>query len=471
MPESPFISIDIGSTWTKGALFGWDGTGRLVLLGRRQCPTTQDDLARGFVQVQAALAALLQAGTQAKTRFCSSAKGGLGIAAIGLVPELTLEAARLAALSAGGKVLRAFAYKLTEADLRELERLHPDIILLAGGTDGGNEEYVRHNLQALANLAAPPSLIYAGNRAVADTARSLLAGRDLQVVDNLFPEFNQLHPDPARSAIREVFLRQIVKGRGLDRVVAATGAEPLPTPLAFFTLVEAVAANGPGWEEFCALDMGGATTDVYSSHDEQAETEPVLRRGLPEPPVKRTVEGDLGMRISARHAAEAAAPLVRERLAAQGISEAVWQGFLGRIDRQPDFLPEAPVEQACDRILANACVTEALFRHCGRDRTLFTVDGDRTVRHGRNLSRIPKVVGSGGFLSRLSSVEPLAGIGALRLDGQGGRVLWPQEFSYWVDALYLWPLLGTLAGEFPGPAAALAVASLQAAGPASTPLC
>ena len=461
MPTSPIISIDIGSTWTKGALFGWNCQGGLELLGRRQHPTTQDDLAGGFSQVQADLQALLPAGMPARTRFCSSAKGGLGIVAVGLVPELTLEAARLAALSAGGKVLRAFAYKLTAADLREMERLHPDIILLAGGTDGGNEEYVRHNLQALTALAVPAAIVYAGNRAMADAARTMLAGHDLHAVDNLFPEFNQLHPEPARAAIRDIFLKQIVKGRGLDRIVAATGGQPLPTPLAFFKLVEAIAEHCPGWQEFCALDMGGATTDVYSCHDESLEEDQVLHRGLPEPRVKRTVEGDLGVRISARTAAEAAPALIRERLAGQGLAATAWQAFLDRIAVQPDWLPESPAEQACDRILANACVVEALFRHCGRDRTIFTVDGDRTVRHGRNLSRIAKVVGSGGFLSQLAASGVLDGVGAARVDAQGGRVLWPREFEYWIDAQYLWPLLGNLAGEYPDAAAALAVASLK----------
>jgi uncharacterized protein (TIGR01319 family) len=463
MQVPAIISIDIGSTWTKGVLFRVDAGG-LHLLARRETPTTVHDLATGFAVVRDDLerAAAAAGLPPPPIRFSSSAKGGLAVVAVGLVPELTLEAAKMAALSAGAKVVKAFAYKLTAEDLREIAAIKPDIILLAGGTDGGNEEYILHNARALAAAAVPGVIIYAGNRAAAEASRSLLAGTDARFAENLFPEFNQLNPEPARAAIRDVFLRQIIHGKGLDRVVAATGCQPKPTPLAFLELAEAIAGHCPGWEEFCALDMGGATTDVYSSHrDDADEGGGVLRRGLPEPDVKRTVEGDLGMRVSAPAVWEALAGMIRPKLAAAGLSEAVWLAYLDRLAADPGHLPQDAAGQACDLVLANACVAEALRRHCGRDRVLYTIDGDRIVRRGKNLSGVKKVIGTGGYLAHLDSATPMAGVGETAPDRRGETILWPREFEYWIDQDYLLPLLGNLAAEMPEVAAQAAIAALR----------
>ena len=57
---------------------------------------------------------------------------------VGLVRELTAEAARQAALGAGAKLVGTFAYRLTAADIAQIDALAPDILLLCGGTDGGN---------------------------------------------------------------------------------------------------------------------------------------------------------------------------------------------------------------------------------------------------------------------------------------------------------------------------------------------
>ena len=80
----------------------------------------------------------------------SSAKGGLAVAALGLVPEITLEVAKLAACSAGAKLTQVLSYRLNGADIRALEQNPPDILLFAGGTDGGNTDYLLRNAQALA---------------------------------------------------------------------------------------------------------------------------------------------------------------------------------------------------------------------------------------------------------------------------------------------------------------------------------
>ena len=72
--------------------------------------------------------------------------------ATGLVPELTAQAAKQASLGAGAKVVKTYSYELTDGDVEEIDGINPDILLLTGGTDGGNKEHIIHNAHQLAKL-------------------------------------------------------------------------------------------------------------------------------------------------------------------------------------------------------------------------------------------------------------------------------------------------------------------------------
>lgn len=455
------LSVDIGSTWTKAALFRVEGEG-LSCEARAAVPTTVNNLADGFFEVASRLAGdgavdQLRCGRM-ELAYSSSAKGGLAVAAIGLVPEVTLETAKLAACSAGARLTQVFSYRLTRSDIQALERHPPDILLFAGGTDGGNTDYVLANAQALAASSLDCAFVYAGNRSVRDEVAEILRAKDLHLVDNVLPEIENPNPDPARAAIRGIFLGQIVRGKGLDTIVAATGAQPLPTPYAVFEYAKAIRAHVGGWQEFLLLDMGGATTDMYSAHEENPAPGTVLR-SLPEPVVKRTVEGDLGMRVSAVSAAQAALPL----LPAMGLGEADAQAlcaYAARVAAAPDTLPTSAQEQHLDALLAGACVAQACMRHAGRATTVYTPDGDVRVQTGRDLSAVPRVIGSGGWLARAARFEPSSWLAPLRVDDKRRAVLMPGRFEYWRDEANLFPLLANAARLHPQAAARAGVGAL-----------
>ena len=464
------ISIDIGSTYTKGVLFGLESArGRLVFrpLASSRTPTTVDHLARGFETVAAPLrAAAGHDGTP--IHFSSSARGGLAIAAVGIVPELTLKTARLTALSAGGRVTSVYAYKLTRASLETLERERPDIVLLAGGTEGGNETYVRHNAAMLARSTVLPqhaAVIYAGNSAIADEVHDLLApaGYDVRVAPNILPEVDRVEPDGAREEIRRVFLQRIVHGKGLDEVVAATGREPLPTPYAVLQLVEALRRRAPSFGEFLLVDMGGATTDVYSSTREEAQQERVIVRGLRDPEVKRTVEGDLGLRVSARSAAQSAASLIGPLM--DEAERAAFADHIERIAQDPALLSESPEERHLDRILASACIHLAIARHAGTWRRVFTAAGETFIQSGKDLRAVETLIGTGGYLaaSDFTPWEPLE-----RASSPTGETLplVPRRLAWLRDGDYLIPLLGNLVADHEEAAVETARMSLTEPGPA-----
>ena len=172
-------------------MFAFSAQGLLGLVARAAHPTTVDNLSRGFNAVFEALAAN---GDADQLFYSSSAKGGLAVAAVGIVPEITAEMARITAHSAGAKLAQSFAYELTNADIAALQKSNPDIILLAGGSDGGNAHYPIENARKLAHSALPSTIVYAGNSHLRDDVQQILAGFDLICVHNLLPTLDCPNP-------------------------------------------------------------------------------------------------------------------------------------------------------------------------------------------------------------------------------------------------------------------------------------
>ena len=458
------VSIDIGSTWTKGALFNLDGPA-LELRRRAAVPTTTQNLADGFFRVLATLTgepdatASVRRG-EIKLYYSSSAKGGLAVAALGLVPDITLETAKVAAYSAGAKLTRVFSYRLTQADIEALENTPPDILLFAGGTDGGNLEYVRANAEVLARSRLDCAIVYAGNRSALDDVSALLRHKDFVAVDNVLPGIDSPNPDPARQAMRAIFLSTIVKGKGLDTIITHTGAEPLPTPFAVYEYAKCIRNHVHGWSDFILLDMGGATTDVYSAHKESPAAGKVIR-GLPEPIVKRTVEGDLGLRVSAAAAADTGRSLIDSALEQAGYQRSEFAAYIERVTNQPNYLPDDDAKgRAFDAILAGTCIAHACARHAGRSHEVYTPDGLVRVQTGRDLTGVPRVIGSGGWLSQVDGFDPHAWFSTVGMDARERTVLLPSHVEYWRDKDYLIPLLANIAQGFPEEAALAGIQAL-----------
>ena len=138
----PVLLVDFGSTYTKATAVEAESG---QLLGTAQSYTTvEQDISLGLEKALAELRGQTGAIEYEKRYACSSAAGGLRMIASGLVPSLTSEAAKRAALGAGAKVIRTYAYELTEDDTAEIAALAPDILLLCGGTDGGNSACALH---------------------------------------------------------------------------------------------------------------------------------------------------------------------------------------------------------------------------------------------------------------------------------------------------------------------------------------
>ena len=142
---------------------------------------------------------------------------------------------------------------------------------------------MRANARALALSSLDAAILYAGNSSMRDEVRDILREKGLTVTANAMPEVGALDIEPARQVIRQVFLDTIVEGRGLARVRERCAADIQPTPLAVFELLESLARSSDEWADTLLIDMGGATTDVYSHTASFPGEEGWVLRGIREP--------------------------------------------------------------------------------------------------------------------------------------------------------------------------------------------
>jgi uncharacterized protein (TIGR01319 family) len=447
------ILIDVGSTWTKGVAVSLP---RGALLARRQHPTTLAGGAGIMRGVRAVMAALAEAapGPVVFRAASSSAAGGLRVAAIGLVPELTGTAARQASLGAGARVVFTGSYVLAPEEIEAIGQAQADIILLSGGTDGGNTQVLLENARRLARARLPATIVLAGNKSARAEARAVLeaAGCDVRVAENVLPTLDALSVESAQAAIRTVFLERIVVARGIEALRAWATHGLLPTPRAVLDAAAFLADGPPSLGTLVVADIGGATTDIHSVGGSEPGPGTLLR-GLPEPRVKRTVEGDLGLRVSATAASDV---LGAEALAqAAGTSaEALRSEAQARVER-PETLRDA---DPFDRALAVAAVAEALHRHAGHLDPIPLRNGG-FLQVGKDLRQAQALIASGGvFAARPDAAALIAE--AQDLAGRRGHLV-PEAPRLLVDRDYVLFAVGLLAAHHPQAAAALALRSLE----------
>ena len=317
----------------------------------------------------------------------------------------------------------------------------PDVVLLTGGTDGGNSEVLLRATRELVDGGWRGPVVVAGNvEAQAEVAAILTAaGVPHVLTDNVVPRIGVLAPEGARAAIREMFLAHVIGGKHLSARGDFTAMVRGATPDVVLTGVE-VLAREVG--DVVVVDVGGATTDVHSVVEIDPEDATLARDVVAPTRVTRTVEGDLGMRWSATTTVAAAGLDLHDAAA--------------RRHRDPGFLPGTDAERDEDESIARAAVGLALRRHAGRARVVLSPEGRVVERTGRDLREVRLLVGSGGALrhGRPGVAERVLrdSVGAGLAEG------WqlPEQARLVVDADYVLAAVGLLAPGHPEAASGVA---------------
>ena len=404
----PVLLIDFGSTYTKVTAVDLEEE---RLLGTADAYTTiQTDVGEGLANALAKLEKTTGPLEYTARYACSSAAGGLRMITSGLVPELTAEAARQASLGAGAKVLRVYSFQLTEDDVQEILAINPDIFLLVGGTDGGNVEVILHNAKMLASVPFDFPVIIAGNRTAARECERILQGHETHIVENVMPKFGVLNIEPARLKIREIFLNRIIQAKGLSKAAELLSGILMPTPSAVMKAMRLLSQGCEGESgigDLIAVDVGGATTDIYSMADGMPADAVTVYKGLPEPYDKRTVEGDIGMRYSIRGIVEAAG--IGRVCQLSGLEKARVEELISLLSEQTEIVPEPGSDlEKLDFALASLAIEIAVTRHAGSMEETYTLMGLTYVQSGKDLRRVRQIVVTGGSLIRTARTGEIA---------------------------------------------------------------
>jgi uncharacterized protein (TIGR01319 family) len=461
------VATDCGSTTTKAILIEYLN-GEYRLISRGEAPTTVEapfeDVTMGVLNSVAELEELSgrkildetgkfispangKVGTDVYIST-SSAGGGLQMMVAGVVRSMTAESAERAALGAGAIVMDVISSndkRLPHQQIERIRHLRPDMILLSGGIDGGTTTHVVELAELIGAADPRPRLgtgyqlpiIYAGNKDAAAAVKETLADKvDLRVVDNLRPVLERENLGPAREEIHELFMEHVMaQAPGYKKLMSWADAPIMPTPGAVGLIIQTI-ANIYNIEAV-GVDIGGATTDVFS----------VFRPDSKTPVFNRTVSANLGMSYSISNVfAEATLPMVM-RWVPFPMDERDLRNRVKNKMIRPTTIPQSMEELIFEQAIAREALRLAFVQHKSFATVLKGVQQQRTIADAFeqsasggtivNMMTLDMLIGSGGVLSHaprrqqsaLMMIDSFLPEGVTRLA---------------VDSIFMMPQLGVL---------------------------
>ncbi|AYZ73381.1 DNA mismatch repair protein MutL [Fusobacterium necrophorum] len=441
-----YILIDFGSTYTKLTLI--DADNRCLLATTNANTTVDTNIKIGY---ENALKKMKEKIDFSQINIldilaCSSAAGGLKMVAIGITPNYTVEAAKKSILGAGARLLKSYSYFLKEKDLLEISSLRPDIILLTGGAENGNTKYILHNAMMLTKLDRKIPIVVAGNSGVNKEISEIFLNskKEFQVTENIMPDVNMINPEPAREVIRKIFMKQIIHAKGMEEVEKEIHKILMPTPSAVLKSAKLLAEGTEkyqGWGDVMVIDIGGATTDVHTISDPHKDCN-LLLEGLIDPYIKRTVEGDLGMRYSAIS--------LYENIGEENFMK--YKGDLKHIKEKCEIrhqnttiIFDEEEEIQFDEIMAKNCVLFSSQRHVGKLRSSYINGRKVLLQSGKDLRKIKYIIGTGGVLTNGKHPYEILKecISKEKMD------LLPRNPRFFIDEKYIMSSMGILSMKNP----------------------
>lgn len=444
------LVAEIGSTTTVVNAFDRITSPCPKFVGQGQAPTTvlDGDVTVGLRGAVEDLKKNIGAESLEWDEFLatSSAAGGLRMTVHGLVYDMTVRAAKEAALGAGAILKHVTAGKLRRTDLSKIESIKPNIILVAGGVDYGERDTALHNFEMIASMGLNIPMIYAGNIENQEEIRLIAqeTGTRCYIVENVYPKVDLLNVEPTRRVIQQVFEEHIIHAPGMTKVREMVNGPIIPTP---GSVMEAAKLLKDHLGDLVVFDVGGATTDVHSVTEGSEEISLMLIS--PEPVAKRTVEGDLGVYVNISH--------VVEKIGMENLKKEFEDAEYLIKNAKP--IPETEREKQFIERLTKEAVLTSLERHAGVLRHLYGPTGKKTVAEGKDLTNVKYIIGTGGALTRLPNRVDI--LKAAANHGKGNDLFPGKNAEILIDNHYIMASLGVLSKRFPEAALSLMKQSLE----------
>jgi uncharacterized protein (TIGR01319 family) len=374
----------------------------------------------------------------------SSAGGGLQMMVAGVVAEMTAASAKRAALGAGAIVMDVIASndkRRPHEQIQRIRELRPDMILVSGGVDGGTTTHVVQIAELIAPAKPQPRfgneytmpLIYAGNKEAASLVADVFdESIELTIVDNLRPVLERENLGPARDAIHDMFLEHVMAhAPGYDKLMGWTHAPIMPTPGAVGNILQTIARLQD--INVVGVDIGGATTDVFSVFDEV---------------FNRTVSANLGMSYSISNVCAEAGMDNVLRWVHFDMDERELRNRVKNKMIRPTTIPQSQEALIFEQAVAREALRLAYIQHKEFATTLKGVQQQRTVGDtfsqqvgGQtivNNMKLDLLVASGGVLSHAPRMHQTAIMLVDAFEPEGFTMLAK-------DSIFMMPHLGVLA--------------------------
>lgn len=434
------LVAEIGSTTTVVNAFDHLESDNPVFLGQGQAPTSvkEGDVNIGLQAAIEDMKKNLHIENEkleyANMLATSSAAGGLRMTVHGLVYDMTVKAAKEAALGAGANIHLITAGKLSKVDMIKLDRIKPNIILIAGGVDYGERETALYNSELIAASDLNIPVIYAGNIAVADDVKLIFEAyskeKNLHIVPNVYPKIDILNIEPTREVIQDIFEKHITEAKGMEKIREMVNGPIIPTPGA---VMKASKLLKDEIGDLVTIDVGGATTDIHSVTEGTEKVNKILVE--PEPVAKRTVEGDLGVFINKKNIVD----IIKIEKLEKELN--MTPEDIEKFTNSDIAIPQTEEHKRFIERLTKEAVIVSINRHAGGYRTYFGGKSD-TLAFGKDLTAVKWIVGTGGALTRLTAREEI--LNSIRQFNRADKLLPTAEAKILIDNDYIMASLGIL---------------------------
>lgn len=434
------LVAEIGSTTTVVNAFDHLESDNPVFLGQGQAPTSvkEGDVNIGLQAAIEDMKKNLHIENEkleyANMLATSSAAGGLRMTVHGLVYDMTVKAAKEAALGAGANIHLITAGKLSKVDMIKLDRIKPNIILIAGGVDYGERETALYNSELIAASDLDIPVIYAGNIAVADDVKLIFESyskeKNLHIVPNVYPKIDILNIEPTREVIQDIFEKHITEAKGMEKIREMVNGPIIPTPGA---VMKASKLLKDEIGDLVTIDVGGATTDIHSVTEGTEKVNKILVE--PEPVAKRTVEGDLGVFINKKNIVD----IIKIEKLEKELN--MTPEDIEKFTNSDIAIPQTEEHKRFIERLTKEAVIVSINRHAGGYRTYFGGKSD-TLAFGKDLTAVKWIVGTGGALTRLTAREEI--LNSISQFNRADKLLPTAEAKILIDNDYIMASLGVL---------------------------